>query len=578
MSLISLCLSHSLETDEAMSLLQKLSPSTDFSAVDPHKLSPLLSSTPLALALAASTINLYTASLEQQQTTVEVQPSPLAEYLDLLEDHVQSSPSGDVTAACINLYVEAAATQPRVLHTFDLLGALSFTHPVPVSVVDRHLSSSFYRLAPLDPPALPIDPQQDPRNMSYYAQLKMLLPFGNKPSPAPSPLAGFDRLHYLRQSPLLGFKKYSKEGFELLQLQPMAGEELLGQFLSRSVPLLDHAHLKEAEEVFNNTAWFRQYRTFDGSKSLTQYWSSLPGVAGSGVMTREQFQNSQVRQNLQYSEYLHIISHNHRIVSSIVSDLKLLDDGFFSTQYCRYIQPHLSHLSTSDTIISESDRVMSCYGLASVAAVISPDSAATVELYQSVLEKQQSVLGPNHPAVARTLADMAVLLFAKEDIAGARNLLESALHIYQAISPKLRTAEVSIDYGLAMTSLAVVVSTQGEKKWSQELLDEALGLYQAVPESGEVSIHQRRLVATTLVDLAHAYLTLGQMVMAKKYIELAVMALPSVCPEGSEEMVRALTVAGTVYALLGDRRESQRLGEEAGKYKAKLEKQQLAFV
>ena len=558
-----------------MSLLQLLSPSTDFSAVDSSKLSSLLFSTPLSLALAASTINLYTASLEEQ-VPVKGQPSALVEYLDLLEERVHTSHSGNVTAACVYLYVEAATTHPRVLHTFDLLGTLAPAQPVPVSAIDRHLSSSFYRLPPLEAPPLPNDPKQDPSNMSYYSQLKMLLPFGNKPSPAQSPLAGFDRLHFLRHSPILGFKKYSKEEFELLQAHPTALEELSRQFLERSVPLLDHAHLKEAEEVFNNTTWFRQYRTFDVPKALTQYWSSLPGVAACGVLTREKFQKSQFRESQKYSEYLHIVSHNHRIVSSIVSELKLLDDGFSSTQFCRYIEPHLSHLSGSDAV-SESDRVMCCYGLAAVASSISPDSAATMDLHQSVLEKQRSVLGPSHPAVARTLTDMAGLLFAKEDIMGARNVLECALNIYTTIPPKSRSAEVSIDYGLAKSSLAVVVSTQGEKKKSQELLEETLGLYQALPESGEVSVHQRRMVATTLIDLSHAYLTVGQLVMAQKYIDLAVMALPTIYPDGSKETVRALTVAGTVYALLGDRRESLRVGEEASKSKAKLEKQQLAF-
>lgn len=570
------CLSCSLGPDEALSLLQRLSPSTDFSAVDSSKLSVLLGSCPLALALAASTVSLYAASLEQQAAAT-CRPSALTEYLDLLGERMHDS--RDVTAACLDLYIEAATTQPRVLHAFGLLGALASALPVPASVVDRHLSSPFYRLPPLEPPVLQDNPEPNPKEMSYYAQLKMLLPFGNNSSPAPSALAGFDRLHYLRQSPILSFKKYSKEGFELLQVQPVASEELSCQFLKRSAPLLDQAHLKEAEEVFNNTAWFRQYRRFDVEKTISQYWSSLPGVAGAGVLTREDFQIATAagEQCLKYSDYLHIVSHNHRIISSVVSELKLLDDGFASMQYSRYIEPHISHISSSKAI-SLSDRVLCSYGLASVASVVSPDSSTTMALYQSVLDEQQNVLGPQHPAVARTLTDMAGLLFAKEDIVGARNLLESALQIYQTIPPKIRTAEINIDLGVTMTSLAVVVSSQGERSKSHELLEQALGLYQAVPESGEVSLHQRRLVATTLTDLAHAYLTLGHLVMARKYIDLAVMALPTVYPEGSKETVRALTVAGMVYALLGDRRESQRVGEEAGKLRVKLEKQQLLFM
>jgi tetratricopeptide (TPR) repeat protein len=355
----------------------------------------------------------------------------------------------------------------------------------------------------------------------------------------------------------------------------LAAEEALSHLLLRqTAPLLDAAQLAEAEEVFQRTAWLRQYRRFDPEKALAQYWSSLPGVSGAGVLRREDFQASPVAGELQYSEYLHSVSHSHRVTSSITSQLKLLDDGFASSQYSRYIQPHLGHLAGGT--LSEGDRAMCQYGLASVASATAPDSA--LSLYQSVLGEQRRVLGARHPAVARTLTDLAGLQFAREDVAGARSLLESALAIYQALPPGAVSSEVRVDQGLALASLAVVASCQGEKGWSRDLLEQALSLYQTVPESGEVSLYQRRLVAATLTDLSHAYLTLGQTVLAQKYVELALLATPSVYPEGSGETVRALTVAGAVYALLGDKRESQRVGQEASKEKTKLEKQQLVFL
>lgn len=541
-----------------------LNPSTDFSTADPAKLSPLLSSSPLTLALAASTVDMYTASLEGK--TTEPCSSALNEYLDLLTE------SQDITKTCISLYMEAiTATQPRILHVFDLLGSLSTSHQIPATLIDHHLSSSsFYRLSQLQPPSVPsIDAVQD---ISFFAQIKMMLPFGNKTQQSSSSQTGFDRLHYLRHSPLISFKKYSNEGFEVLQVHSMAVDEICNHFLKKSVDLLDEAHLKEAEEVFQNTAWFKQYRMFDKEKALSNYWRGLPGVDGTGVMIREAFKTSPTAKDLKYSEYLHSISHNHRIISSIISELKLLDDGFASIQYSRYIESHLLHLSNSNTL-SDGDSSMCLYGLASVASTISPHSA--LSLYQSVLDTQRDILGQNHPAVARTLTDIAGIMFSNEDVLGARNMLESSLKIYQSLPHKSITAEVNVDHGLALASLAVVVSCEGEKRLSQELLEHALNLYQTVPESGEISVYQRRLVATTLTDLSQAYLTLGQIVLAQKYIELAMLALPNVYPEGSMETIRAHSVAGAVYALLGDKRESQRIGQEAGKIKTKMKKQQL---
>jgi len=221
---------------------------------------------------------------------------------------------------------------------------------------------------------------------------------------------------------------------------------------------------------------------------------------------------------------------------------------------------------------------MCSYGLAFIASVTSRDPASTLALYRSVLEEQRSVLGPQHPAVARTLTDMADLLFSLEDTTGARDLLESALQLYRKTPPQARRPDHDLELGLTMSSLAVVASALGEKVCSRDLLENALSLYQSVPAGETVSLHQRRLVASTLTDLAHAYLTLGSLIMAQKYIELSVMAQPTVYPEGSQETVRALSVASLVYSLLGDQGESRRVRDEAGKVQKKIEKEASVHV
>ena len=561
-------------------MLQTLSSSVDLSSVESSHLSPLISSTPLTLALAASTINLYSASMEQAAD--RPQSSALALYLELLGDQLGDSPTTqeEVTAACVSLYVEAATTQLHVLHTFDLLGSLEPTCPVPASLVQSHLSSKFYQLPPLIPPVPAGGTPAEPQDMSLLAQIKLLIPFGNKNTTLASPkLEVQDKLYFLRDSPIIAFKKYSNEGFELLQVHSTASKELAKLFLKTTVQRLEETHVKEAQEKFNATAWFRQYRTFDTHQTLAQYCRSLPGINAVGVLTQEKFPKSQFAESsqVQYSEYLHLVSHNHRILTSILSEIRALDDSLASTLLGWYIRPHLSHLSSIETL-SQSDRSMCSYGLASIASAVSKDTTANLSQYQNALEEQIKVLGSQSPAVARTLTDMASLLFSQEDVSGAKNLLESALQIYQKIPPKTRSYETNLDLGLAMSSRAVVASSQGDKTLSKDLLEQALGLYQVLPEGGDVSIHQRRLVANTLTDLAHAHLTLGNLVMAQKYVELSVMAQPVIYPEGSEETVRALTVAGTVYALLGDPRESRRVSDEAGKHRAKIRQHTLAYL
>ena len=67
-----------------------------------------------------------------------------------------------------------------------------------------------------------------------------------------------------------------------------------------------------------------------------------------------------------------------------------------------------------------------------------------------------------------------------------------------------------------------------------------------------------------MIDLSHAYLTLGQLVIAKKHIELAVDAARSVYGEKHPELARALNVKSIAYAMMGDKEESRKLRQEAG--------------
>ncbi len=49
--------------------------------------------------------------------------------------------------------------------------------------------------------------------------------------------------------------------------------------------------------------------------------------------------------------------------------------------------------------------------------------------------------------------------------------------------------------------------------------------------------------------MLHAYLSVGDLLVAKKYSELAAMMLQSVYPQGHKEMVRLLNIRSIVSAL-----------------------------
>ena len=567
------------------------------------KLAERLQYCPFTIALAASTIKLYASFLEQESGE-----SPLATYTKVLNSSISDNDSNleNITRTAIALYSESAISDPSIRHAFDLFGSCDPHHPIPASLVGRHLTHPFYRILPppapypsgSGTPALSTSEEASTSGPSaYLAQLKSILPFGKKEAtlgPTQPDLSSLlygtdDSVAFLRSSPLLAFKKYSKTGVELLHVHSSASSELSCLFTKYTTPKLDKDHLVWAEDTFNRTAWFRQYRSFDASQALLKYHRSLPGLSAPGVLTQKEFEintprhidvqtaGTKASSERTYAEYSHLVSHYHRVLSSLTTELKSAGADIEDTQLKKYLQSHLKAVGQFP-LVSTTDRMMSSYGLLSIETALSPtsDYPKALQKYEAILEQQRSVYGNQHPAVARTLTDMADMKFTLSDATGAKQLLESALHIYEKQPQHVRDNHL-LDIGLALVSMGIVVSTLGDKERCLELMEGALGVYQTLPPDGKVTKNQRKVVANTLTDLAHAYLSVGDLNSAKKYIDQANMAHRNMYPEPHSAMVRTLNVMSIVYALLGDKPESEKVRLEAAKLKTEIESQPIVL-
>ena len=574
----------------ALELLNKLGDLSE-SDSEASRLLELLQYCPLAVTLAASTIKLYTTSMP----TIEGSDSPLAVYRDILSHSLSASASCDeVLHATVSLYLEAASTDPHTRHTFDLMGSCDLEYPIPIPLITRHLTNPFYKL----PDYTPVDsPPPEPSNeltggilstsSSYLSQFKNMLPFGKSATNLPPPLPPEEEsVPFLRNSPLLSFRKYNKTGFEVVHIHPSAHSELPLGFSMHTVQKLQEGYLSEAEELFNRRAWFRHYRTFNPRRSQEDYLRSLPGVSALGVLTHDQFQKSRptftlsasgTRSSggeLEYSEYLHLVSHYHRVVCAMLAELKLAGGDPWDALLRKYLQPHLKAISQFP-LLSEVDKLSCSYSLVSIEAAFSKNSQDLLHKFKSLIAEQRNVLGSRHPAVARTLTDMADLKYSLNDVLGAKELLESALHIYEHLSPKQADTAHHLDLGLTLSSMGIVYSSLGEKEKCRDILERALEVYQTIPPDGNITPRQRKRVATTLTDIAHAYLSLGDVDTAKKYIDLAILAQRSMYIDAHTEVIRTLNVMSIVYSLLGDKAESQKVRAEAGKLQNQINTQPL---
>lgn len=546
----------------------------------------------MAIALAASTVQLYGAFTGADSSE---RTPPLLAYGEVLSARISSdSTPEEVLSAVLSLYVESSLSDPRIRHTFDLIGSCNANYPIPASLIGRHLTHPFYRLPTTPPspqsPASSDQPNEESTSTAseYLSQLKSLFPFGRKPATSPDLASLFgdteDEVVFLRNSPLFAFKKYPKSGFELVYPHSIVYRELPYLFTAWSVAELEHFHLSEARDSFNRKAWFRQYRSFDPAQALDQYRRSLPGLSASGVLTREEFEKSPPDFTVtagtrlstgepSYSEYQHVVSHYHRVIESLEAELKSAGGEVGDMQLRRYLKPHFQAASEF-RLISDMDRTVCSYGVVSVEAVLSTEDKEALGKFEVVLCQQRTLYGSRHPAVARTLTDMANLKVSLSDITGAKEMLESALKVYEHLPRQLRD-DYSLDEGLTLSSLALVCSSLGERERCRGLLERALLLYQTIPPNGKITMQQRKRVASTLTDITHSYLLLGDTAFAKKYGELALLANRNLYPSAHPETMRSLEVMSIFFALVGDKAESQRLRQEAGKLKNQIDSQPL---
>ena len=560
----------------------------------------------MAVALAGATIKVYRLLLEGHGHDNPTAVS-LDKYLELLKEETCEERRMD---RMVSLYLEAASSyDPLARHGFDFIASFgNVQFPIPVSAIAQHLSDPFYTITPPVPPNDPAlvlpsmePPMEPPRSSepdaatnkammdtitstvtSYFKQLKSLLNFQKSDVP---PVAGtsqhpVDGLGTLRESPLLTFQSQAPGGIETLRVHCAAFPQLGTQFISQTVPRLEQNHLAQAEDHFNKTAWFKSYRPFNASQTLRKYMCSLPGVSAPGVATEESFKKNPDRfsavlhggvvgcrprgESVTYSQYLHLVSHYHRVTESLNQELKSATGDLEDVRLKVSLKPLFQQVAQYP-LLSIADKLICSSALTSIEASITSEYATQLRRFESLLGEQKCLFGSKSPSVSRTLAEMADLKYSMKDFVGAKELLSEALSIHRHLQsiPAERNKHF-LDLGLTLSSLGIVCSSLGERQQSKSYLEQALATYQTVPDDGNVTKRQRKLVASTLIDLSHAYLILGQLIVAKKHVELAVDAAKAVYGEKHPEVARALNVKSIACAMLGDKEQSRKLRQEAG--------------
>jgi len=525
---------------------------------------------PFSVALAAATVSTY-------QSFYQVNGSTATEtYSKLLNESLSAGHSPFQSA--LKLYVEVAITDVRMRHTFDLLGSLDVSNPVPAMLVTQHLRNSFYNIP--EESLVEIPHKRFSTENTYWDSIKSVKNYFLPPNPPVNETDVRDDIFFLRHCPLFSFMSYLK-GFEFIRVHDMSANNLRRVFFESTCEQFDDDYCRAKQKDFQQNTWLVKYRSFNKEDCLASYYRSLPGLSSPGVITACQYSSASytfsevahgtvVPKNLSYSQYVHIVSHYHRVFSSLEYVFLDVAGDISAWVLQNLMNPHFEvlqnypHLAQSDRLATQ---ILAADG--HVALLLPQELESYLPCYKSLVDEQKKMLGSQSLTAVSSQIKYADMLLCLSRSSEACTVLQGVLSIYKKLSPHLRD-QMSMDVGHSMSALGRTYAQLRDYNQSREWFEHALGAYQTLPEQGKATKKQQRLISSSLIDVAHSYLVLGDLAVAKKYSDLACMVLDSLYPEGNGETVRILRIGSVIHSLMGDKEESMKQQARASKIESKL--------
>jgi tetratricopeptide (TPR) repeat protein len=380
-------------------------------------------------------------------------------------------------------------------------------------------------------------------------------------------------------------------------------------FLCRTAPLLEEDFLTQAERRHRNSSWFRRLWQFDPQRSLQEFRNGLGENAENKLLLDKKEANDLPVENVVFdrgtvcqgsnlsflledenlscqelpsyrviqpsSAIKHYQNHISLVLNTINGVSSVCSQDVQTRTLARLLKPHLDHILSTNTSknLKPKSRAHALSAVAAINSALGNLEASIPSLERAVGIEEQN-FGKSSLEVAITLTRLAEVYSSLENPNKARELLERAFGIYDLQRKKSGEYKRPLEFARTVEALGAVYGTLGFKQRSKEYIERALSYMQAsAPTTGD-EIEGRRFaceVASTLTDLGHAYLSVGDAFSGRKMLELAVTGLKNMYGEEHPEVVRALTVLGTAYTMQGNWQEGKKMRKEAGKLQSKID-------
>ena len=380
-------------------------------------------------------------------------------------------------------------------------------------------------------------------------------------------------------------------------------------FLSKTMYQLEAEYLARAEDKHNTSSWFRRLWSFDPQRTLQEYRNSLGEVSRNEQVTHQDlvvshnevmmppdpavlppFSGSVVSKLLEEDELeikdefrkikpqdatRHCRQHTARVLKTINGVASVCGQDNQTRTLARLIKPHLDHILAAGTSKSLGPKSRA-HAISAVASV--DTSFGNLEssrgLLEDVLRIETDLYGESSLEVASTVTRLADVYSSLDDQPKCRELLERALQIYESQRKKFGEYKQPLDYARTLSALGATYGSLGFKERSRDYIERAFSFMQSAAPANPDEVETRRFtndVASTLTDLGHAYLSLGETTPARRFLDMALNGHKNIHGDEHPEVVRTLTVLGIAYTMQGDWPEARKVRKEAGKLQVKLD-------
>lgn len=385
---------------------------------------------------------------------------------------------------------------------------------------------------------------------------------------------------------------------EVVVVHPVVHSVFQQTFTSLTAPKLEDRFLQQAQHRYNQGSWFRRLQAFNPQQTLQEHRNSLGEIPSSDsslpanvsgyktyefnrevpdlqkLLKNDCFGKEDFRTIRPFDMVRHCQEHTARVLRTIKKEAAICGHDSKTRTVAKLLVPHLAYILATNTTgsLGPKSRAQALLASSSIDTTLG-NQAESKRLLEEAFELEKQQFGELSIEAAETLTRLGDVHSSLGNTQEGRDLLEKSLKIYETLRKNHGEYKNKLGFSRTLISLGILYGELGFKETSKDYLERGFSYMQAGAPPNPDELEGRRFaqdISTTLTDVGHAYLSVGQILQGKKLLDLALMGQKNLHGDNHPEVARTLTVLSIAYSMQGNSQESRKMRNEAGKIQARL--------